>query len=371
LDSHIAFTKRGSLHWGASVALDPFDPNRAYVTSGNGIWATPNLGNITRTGDERVSNWKFFVKGLEEAVPMDVVSIPGGPLVSAIWDYAGFTQDRPDVYSPHGQFPVAAGLNVRLASVGSGRKAGVLRLNADGGMAWSTDSGVSWRGLEKTGLPKAGTMAWLALSADAKVVLYAAGDRKVYRNEDPQRIWPAAGWHEVPSLAGAHFPVADPVDGRKFYSYKGSSGELLVSEDGGSTFAPQVQVGHGANWTIRAAPGRRGDIWVPMYGKGLRRVVDGKVADVKFHRCVTIGFGRGRRAEDYPAVYGWGQPLAADPEGLYRSTDEGRTWVRVNDDRHQYGGLGNGGLIKGDMNVFGRVYQSTAGRGVAYGEPIR
>jgi uncharacterized protein YjdB len=51
---------------------------------------------------------------------------------------------------------------------------------------------------------------------------------------------------------------------------------------------------------------------------------------------------------------------------MYRSNDQGAIWVRVNDTAHQYGGRGNAGLIEGDKNVHGRVYMSSAGRGVAY-----
>ena len=56
-------------------------------------------------------------------------------------------------------------------------------------------------------------------------------------------------------------------------------------------------------------------------------------------------------------------------EGVYRSINQGRTWLRINDDAHEYGGLGNAGFVVGDQNVFGRVYLSTAGRGVVVGEP--
>ena len=34
--------------------------------------------------------WKFMVKNLEETVPEDLVSIPGGPLITVIGDYDGF-----------------------------------------------------------------------------------------------------------------------------------------------------------------------------------------------------------------------------------------------------------------------------------------
>lgn len=54
--------------------------------------------------------------------------------------------------------------------------------------------------------------------------------------------------------------------------------------------------------------------------------------------------------------------------GIHRSIDEGATWTRINDNDHEYGGPGNGQFVIGDMNVYGRVYMSTAGRGIVYGE---
>jgi large repetitive protein len=57
--------------------------------------------------------------------------------------------------------------------------------------------------------------------------------------------------------------------------------------------------------------------------------------------------------------------------GIFSSTDKGATWTRVNDDAHQYGGPGNGQFVQGDMNTYGRVYMSTAGRGIAYGSTIQ
>ena len=41
--------------------------------------------------------------------------------------------------------------------------------------------------------------------------------------------------------------------------------------------------------------------------------------------------------------------------------------TRVNDDNHEYGGLANGEFVMGDMNTFGVVYMSTAGRGIVVG----
>ena len=48
---------------------------------------------------------------------------------------------------------------------------------------------------------------------------------------------------------------------------------------------------------------------------------------------------------------------------LMKSTDKGATWLRMNDNAHQFGGLET---LIGDMNVFGRLY--TGGGGIIYWE---
>ena len=46
-----------------------------------------------------------------------------------------------------------------------------------------------------------------------------------------------------------------------------------------------------------------------------------------------------------------------------------RKATRINDDKHQFGGPGNGNFVQGDMNNFGVVYMSTVGRGTIVGAP--
>jgi hypothetical protein len=52
--------------------------------------------------------------------------------------------------------------------------------------------------------------------------------------------------------------------------------------------------------------------------------------------------------------------------GIFRSDDSGLTWLRLNDDDHQFGWITR---LTGDPRVFGRVYLATSGRGIIYGEP--
>ena len=71
-----------AIHWAGSLEINPFNNKQAWVTSGNGIFMTEDVS-------AKVPLWKFMSKGIEETVPLDIVSIPGGPLVTAIGDYDG------------------------------------------------------------------------------------------------------------------------------------------------------------------------------------------------------------------------------------------------------------------------------------------
>ncbi|MEV0786385.1 hypothetical protein AB0I52_26190 [Streptomyces sp. NPDC050423] len=52
---------------------------------------------------------------------------------------------------------------------------------------------------------------------------------------------------------------------------------------------------------------------------------------------------------------------------VLRPDDAGTTWVRINDDTHQWGWTGE--VITGDPRVHGRVHLGTNGRGIQYAEP--
>jgi hypothetical protein len=78
----------------------------------------------------------------------------------------------------------------------------------------------------------------------------------------------------------------------------------------------------------------------------------------------AIGFGKGPAGSGYPSAYLVGK--VGGVYGFFRSDDAGATWVRINDDQHQYGFVGH---ITGDARVHGRAYIGTGGRGILYGEP--
>ena len=51
---------------------------------------------------------------------------------------------------------------------------------------------------------------------------------------------------------------------------------------------------------------------------------------------------------------------------MFRSDNGGSAWIRINDDAHQYGNMGE--ALAGDPRIFGRVYLGTNGRGILYAD---
>ena len=71
---------------------------------------------------------------------------------------------------------------------------------------------------------------------------------------------------------------------------------------------------------------------------------------------MQVGFGKNY---GFPMVFAIG--VKAGTPGVYRSSDEGRSWRKIN---RQGFGLGTMDEISGDPKKVGRVYVGTNGRGV-------
>jgi photosystem II stability/assembly factor-like uncharacterized protein len=346
--------KDHSIHWAGSIEIDPFNAERALVTSGNGVFMTENLGVTPST-------WKFAVEGLEETVPLDAASVPGGPLISVIGDYDGFVHSDLAVSPPRGRLSPTMGTTHSLAV--AARKPSVLA-RSGGELYLSTDGAAHWTQLSRPSADKNGRVS---LSADGSVLLWSANS-VVYRSADA-----GGSWTRVKGVSFDAAPAADSVEVNKFYAYDPKSGAFHVSRDAGLSFARSVALEAGGASRIRSVPGVAGEVWVPLHGKGLTR---SKSSGGEFERvpsvasCTAIGFGVAAPGKSFPAVYMWGAPKDQGL-GVYRSDDAGASWLRVNDDAHEYGGPANGQFVLGDSNVYGRVYMSSAGRGIVFGTPER
>ncbi|GAA0562592.1 T9SS type A sorting domain-containing protein [Chitinophaga japonensis] len=340
-----------AIHWAGSIEFDPFNTERVWVTSGNGIFRNDNISSG--------GTWHFTVRGLEETVPLGLESIPNGPVVSVIGDYDGFRHAaNVDQYAPihNPQMGTTTGLAVAARNTGK-----IVRVGNS--MYYSNDMGLTW-----TQNSMNGTQGQVALSADGNIVLHSPRESAVtYRSTNNGSSWSA--------VSGLSFnearPVGDPVNSNKFYAYNPGNGAVMVSTNGGASFSQAGSVAGGGSKVIRLAPGMEGHVWIALHNGGLARSTNSAqtfstISGVA--NCGAVGFGVAAPGANYPTIYIWG--TINNVRGVYRSTDQGVSWVRVNDDAHEYGGPGNGQFVQGDRNVFGRVYMSTAGRGIVYGEPV-
>jgi alpha-L-fucosidase 2 len=345
----VSWLKGHAIHWASTIEFDPFEPKAAWVTSGNGVFRTADINATPAV-------WAFHVRGLEETVPLNAVSVPGGPLVSAIGDYDGFLHVDPTQYSPIHQPEMGTTFGLASAGLKAGsmvRVGKAMYITSDGGAHWSKTPALN------------GEQGQVAMSSDGAVILHSPrGSTTTYRSADH-----GATWTPVRGLTSANLrPVADAVAANVFYAY--DNGTMQVSTDGGVSFAPRAKLASGGSQVIRSAPGREGEVWVPLYGGGLARSTDSgtrftSLAGVEY--CAAVGLGKAAQGASHPAVYIWGS--VGGVRGVHRSVDGGVSWARINDDAHQYGGPGDGQFIVGDMNRFGVVYMSTAGRGIVYGQP--
>jgi hypothetical protein len=160
----------------------------------------------------------------------------------------------------------------------------------------------------------------------------------------------------------------------RFYSFDARSGKILASTNGavsfsetGATLGDVIGSDFRGNPVLSAMPGREGDLWLALPGRGLFHVTNGGADFVKIEpvsEARSLGFGKAAEGKTCPAIYLAGK--IENVSGLFRSADMGATWMRINDDQHQFGVINH---LTGDPRVFGRVYLATSGRGIIYGSP--
>ena len=380
------YVQRTPIHWMFDIEIDPTNPDHAIVTIGYGGYETYNLSNVDKG---LPTNWSVMSTGIEETVALELLSPPkGAHLISAIGDYGGFVHWNLDKPAEDGNFnnphflncsSVACAENnpeiIIRSGVGSYRNPGV-------NFGYSLDGGKTWQPTESVP-DKQARLGFVAVSANGNTWIWAPSPINrsqlipVYYTKDNGK-----SWNECKGLPGNTRVIADKVNAEIFYGMNLFDGKLFISNDGGKSYSEQklnlpdgiptskANRGddRGGQDKIYAAPGFEGDLWIPAFNGLYHSINIGKTFE-KLNGVQEIhAFGFGKEAPDknYPALYLIG--VVDGVRGIFRSDDTAKSWIRINDDQHQWGLVLQ---ITGDPKIYGRVYVGTHGRGTVYGDPIK
>ena len=369
-------------HWGSGILIDPRNSDRILMTSGNGVFACDNVW------DEKGVQFYFQPDGVEEVVTLDLASVPDGYVYSAIGDYDGFIHK--DVTEVPEQYKPNIGSTSAIAYCPQNTDVMVRFSEHDGGGFYSTDAGKTWTKMANSG-GTGGKACITQLDEKTYRIFHSAGDSgNVQYTDDFGETW--SDCSGIPSQYGSKptFMISEPEHPEIVYAYatyynsswgyskpaptaEDAQYKFCVSTDYGKTFTSvDVCMYDQCDSAGRIAYLGEGELILGggYYGMYHATVKNGKATIEKLDNvsyCKTVGYGAPEEEGGLNTIYMYGKPDEDDTEGIYRSTDGGKTWLCINTE-HLYGGTGNGNFIVGDMNEFGKIYMSTVGSGLVYGE---
>lgn len=366
-------------HWTAGLAIDPFSGGTIAYTTGATLYRTDDALS------DGVLTWRPWVQGIEQTAVITLTSPTGGAhLISGFGDIAGFVHDQFDV-SPRG-IHLNPWLNnsnnldyAELAPNIVVRSGSRHKPEPDGAsLGWSEDGGRSWQPLKAP--PVNGERfdtngeAPITVTADGRTFLVAGPT--LVATSDRGRTWFAPAG--LPPGVRAYPDRADPA---LVYAIDFRGSRLFVSRDGARSFRQAAATGLPSNFSadqprnreaqpvLQATPGRAGESWIKLGGKLFHSRDSGASFAPASGDDMSIdlfGLGKGAPGRDLPSLYAVGTKDGL--RAVWRSDDGGAIWIRINDDRHQWGLRFR--AISGDPRVHGRVYVATDGRGIFAGDPV-
>ena len=279
------------------VAFDPQIPDRLWIAEGTGVWRTSSIGPNTLV-------WEEVTVGQEHLVSNDIISLPGGRVITAHWDRPLFLHSDvdqfPKQHQPSRRFNSAWSLDRNpedpdfvVAIIEDHRYCCYDEAHRDSG--FSTDGGETWQRFESfpTFRGKDSVHGQIAVSAGTRenLVWLPVWNSMPYVTKDGGKTWAsrelpgnsgncciAAPWFQRECLA------ADRVAAGRFYIYDWAGGHLFQTNDGGDSWKrfDEVLPKWSYHGKLRSVRGREGHLWfapgqqesVAAIG-GLLRTTDG------------------------------------------------------------------------------------------------
>lgn len=391
------------VHWMSDLAINPYDKDELWFNTGTGVFVSRNF-----TSDAR--SFSDCCDGIEETVHLNLYSPPAGEvqLLDILGDLGGFAFR--DLHKAcKNSFADEAGnryitcINADypdtnpdiIAVAARGNWTGVTK----GGIIVSKDNAKSWerqplpygineriddicRGIEQPNV----NPGWVAVSAD--------GCRIVYTLAEWVNLWADNAICEGKSIEVEYLSenserpklkiMSDRVDPGYFYGF-GENSRLYVSKDGGRSFkelpSPLPEgidfgmVDCADKTQIRGNSGFSGSFYLALDKHGLWKLTYDKDSDsfgaLRLSAEGDSVFRCGLGIRD--AVYTGGEKMIyicgiiGGEYGFFRSADEGKSWDKLNDDKHRFGDIN---CIEGDSRTFGRFFIGSGSLGVIVGEEV-
>ena len=351
--------------WVTDCEVDPFNSDHVMYGTGATVFCTQNMTDLGSGTPVTIS---FAAQGLEETAVFEMVSPhykDGEPqLYSIMGDLTGFAHLDVTVGPDDAHFMGSSSggnpTDLDVAFENADRAVYAIQ-NARQPLWMTTDGGTTWEQVPDA--PEKVEGGKVAMNADGSSFLWTpakTGNSKIYRFRMEKQKW-----YYAEGLGYGAEVAADRVDPNVYYA--AYNGMFYVSTDGGNNFTSTGQM-IADNCKVQAVPGQKGHVWLSsgslvMYTEDAGQTFT-SITGISFK---AIGFGAAEQEGGYPTVYAMGS-VGEEGDGIYRSTDKGATWVRLNDDLHLFGNLT--AAITGDTNVLGRVYFATNGRGIVMGDPV-
>lgn len=353
------------LGWMVSgLAIDPFNSDHLLYGTGATIYGTNDLTNWDRGTQIHIS---VAAAGLEEMAALDLVSPPSGaPLISGFGDVGGFVHTDL-TKAPAEMFTQPIFTTTTSLDYAEKNPSFIVRVQnstSSGGSnsGFTFNGGSGW--FQGNGAPASGAGGGtVAAAADASRVVWAPSNNPgpVAFSTDNGNSWTASTGIPQGALVRS-----DRVNPSKFYGF--ANGTFYTSANGGVGFTATAATGLPTTAQFKAIPGIEGDIWLAGNPGGIFHSTNGGASFTRLGSVTAadgIGFGMAAPGQTYMALYA--EATVDGTRGIFRSDDAGATWIRINDDQHQYGAFNE--PISGDPRIYGRVYVGTNGRGIVYGDP--
>jgi hypothetical protein len=393
IESSLApYTAYTGIHWLFDIEIDPFNPDHAMFTTGYGGHETFNLRDMDKG---LPTNWVVMSPGIEETVPLDLLSPPrGAHLITGVGDYGGSVHWDPDRPEPGGNFSNPRFGNTNDIDCAAKNPHIIVRVGRATGdnpgktIGYSMDYGRTWQPCASLPQPES-ALGHIAVSSIGNTWIWTPDPVYIGSGADrlrrPSPVYytmdKGMNWNKCFGIPDGTRVIADPEHPGKFYGMDLFGGKLYISTNEGKSFHEQPLNlpgglpersgfrgdSRGGQDRLYAAPGRSGDLWIAAFD-GLYHSTNTEKTFVKIEHVEEIhgfGFGAGAPGTQYPALYLIG--VIHNVRGIFRSDNIGENWVRINDDQHQWGLLLH---VTGDPKLYGRVYVGTHGRGALYGDPV-